>query len=63
MPTYEYACEVCGNQFEIFQKITDEKGTDCPKCRVFTRNRLISTGTKFVLVGKGWAADNYSNLD
>ena len=31
MPTYEYSCEKCGKQFEIFQSMTDAALTQCPK--------------------------------
>lgn len=60
MPTYEYDCQVCSVEFEVQQSIKDEKGAECPVCRTFTRNRLISKGTSFTLKGDGWAADNYS---
>jgi predicted nucleic acid-binding Zn ribbon protein len=43
------------------QSIKDEKGAECPKCRIFGYNRLISKGTSFTLKGNGWAADNYSS--
>jgi len=32
MPTYDYACEECGNRFEEWQKITDEPIAICPLC-------------------------------
>ncbi len=59
MPTYGYGCKVCGHEFEIEQSIKDEPHTECPKCRVYTRNRLI-IGSSFVLKGDGWAKDLYS---
>ncbi len=60
MPTYEYKCLVCKNEFEVQQSIKDDKGTECPSCRIFCDNRLISR-TSFVLSGGGWAVDNYSS--
>lgn len=59
MPTYTYGCRVCGNEFEIEQSIKDEPSAECPKCRIYTKNRLI-VGTTFVLKGDGWAKDLYS---
>lgn len=59
MPTYEYECLVCSNQFEVIQKITDKSIAECPKCRITCDNRLISK-TTFTLKGDGWAADNYA---
>lgn len=61
MPTYEYQCSTCSAEFEVQQSIKDEKGAECPECKNFTYNRLISKGTSFTLKGGGWAADNYSN--
>lgn len=61
MPTYEYGCLVCKNEFEIEQSIKEEKGAECPQCRIFCYNRLISKGTSFSLKGSGWAVDNYSS--
>lgn len=31
MPTYEYVCEKCGHQFELFQSIKAEPLSICPK--------------------------------
>ena len=61
MPTYEYSCLVCNKEFEVQQSIKDEKGTECPNCRIFCFNRLISASTSFTLKGTGWASDNYSS--
>lgn len=59
MPTYEYGCRVCGNEFEVVQSIKDEPITECPRCRVCTDKRLIA-GSSFILRGDGWAKDLYS---
>ena len=32
MPTYEYACTVCGQHVEVFQRISDEPLSVCPHC-------------------------------
>ncbi|MCD6378912.1 zinc ribbon domain-containing protein, partial [bacterium] len=32
MPTYHYACDKCGNEFEVSQNITDPPKKRCPKC-------------------------------
>jgi putative FmdB family regulatory protein len=59
MPTYEYRCDGCANEFEIEQRITDEKLKKCPKCKKMKLVRLIGTGN-FILKGGGWYADLYS---
>ena len=58
MPTYEYKCKKCGNEFEKFQSITEEPLKVCPKCQgeVF---RLISKNCSFILKGSGYySTDN-----
>jgi putative FmdB family regulatory protein len=60
MPTYEYACEACENEWEVEQRITEPALTDCPKCGAPKARRLIS-GSRFVLKGSGWYADGYGS--
>ena len=62
MPTYEYQCteKACDHQWEVVQKITDEKITKCPACEKETAQKLISGGIGFTLKGSCWAKDNYS---
>ncbi len=60
MPTYEYACEACGNSWEAEQRITEPALTDCPKCGQAKARRLIS-GSRFMLKGGGWYADGYGS--
>ena len=63
MPTYLYMCPI-HQEFEEFHSIK-EKLEECPHCQEEGLppqkvERLISKGTSFVLVGSGWAKDNYS---
>ena len=30
MPTYDYVCEACDHEFEVFQSITEEAKRKCP---------------------------------
>jgi putative FmdB family regulatory protein len=60
MPTYEYACEACGNSWEAEQRITEDALKDCPKCGQSKARRLIS-GSRFMLKGGGWYADGYGS--
>ena len=32
MPTYDYICDACGHEWELFQKITDDAVKKCPEC-------------------------------
>lgn len=63
MPTYLYKCPNHG-EFEESHSI-NEVLEECPKCKEENLQpqkivRLISGGTGFVLMGGGWAKDNYS---
>jgi putative FmdB family regulatory protein len=60
MPTYEYRCDGCGDEFDLEQRITDAKLKKCPKCKKMKLVRLIGTGN-FILKGGGWYADLYSS--
>ncbi len=60
MPTYEYVCTGCKNQWEEIQKISEAALEVCPKCQQKTAKRQISGGS-FILKGGGWYADLYSS--
>ncbi|HNN97633.1 MAG TPA: zinc ribbon domain-containing protein [Pseudomonadota bacterium] len=60
MPTYEYRCGACGHEFEIEQRITADRLTDCPACKQPKLERLISASS-FTLKGGGWYRDGYGN--
>jgi len=59
--TYDYECEACGHQWEVEQKITDPKLTDCPRCKAPKAKRLVSAAPGFTLKGSGWAKDGYGS--
>jgi len=61
MPTYEYACTSCANEWEFEQSIRDEPLKQCPKCHRKTARRQISRGTGFILKGSGWYSDLYAS--
>jgi putative FmdB family regulatory protein len=63
MPTYEYGCSACGNEWEEMQRITAAATEVCPKCGKPTAHRLISAGTNFILKGGGWYSDLYSSTN
>ena len=60
MPTYEYACSACGNEWEIEQRISEDAIKKCPKCGKNKARRLVGSGN-FILKGGGWYADLYSS--
>ena len=60
MPTYEYICEKCDHEFEVFQSIKADPLTDCPqsKCKGRVR-RLIGTGAGIIFKGSGFYETDY----
>lgn len=60
MPTYDYKCEKCGHQFEVFQSMKDDRLTDCPQedCDGRVR-RLIGTGAGIIFKGSGFYETDY----
>lgn len=60
MPTYEYVCDACGNEWELEQRITEDAVKKCPACKKQKARRAISGGN-FMLKGGGWYADLYSS--
>jgi len=59
MPTYAYACEQCGHQFEAFQSITAKPMRKCPACGRSTLKRLIGTGAGIIFKGSGFYCTDY----
>jgi putative FmdB family regulatory protein len=57
MPIYEYKCRKCGNQFEVFQGISDPEIKTCKFCRGKVQ-KLVSLSS-FSLKGSGWYATDY----
>ena len=59
MPTYDYACDACGHEFEKEQRITEKPVKKCPSCGKLKARRMIGGGG-FILKGGGWESDLYS---
>lgn len=53
MPTYVYACEACGKQFEQFQSFKDDPLTVC-RCGVEGKVRRVIQPAGVVFKGSGW---------
>ncbi|MDM7830639.1 FmdB family zinc ribbon protein [Cellulomonas edaphi] len=47
MPTYSYACTVCGHAFDIQQSFSDASLTVCPECDGRLRKVFSSVGVVF----------------
>jgi putative FmdB family regulatory protein len=66
MPTYEYACAKCGQNFDAFQSMRDEPFRECPKqlCRLpkwghGKVKRLLGTGAGIIFKGSGFYTTDY----
>src|ERR1700745_3209403 len=66
MPTYEYSCHKCGQNFEAFQSMRDEPFRECPKelCRLpkwghGKVKRLLGTGAGLIFKGSGFYTTDY----
>src|SRR6201981_490727 len=66
MPTYEYSCQKCGQNFEAFQSMRDEPFRECPKelCRLpkwghGKVKRLLGTGAGLTFKGSGFYTTDY----
>lgn len=61
MPTYEYACQKCGHEFEQFQSMRDEPLKKCPKCKKPSLRRLVGGGAGLIFKGTGFYITDYKN--
>ena len=66
MPTYEYSCEKCDQNFDAFQSMRDEPFRECPKefCRLpewghGKVKRLLGTGAGLIFKGSGFYTTDY----
>lgn len=66
MPTYEYHCEKCKKDFELFQSMKDLPVKTCPKaqCRQKTWGkgrvrRLLGIGGGLIFKGSGFYTTDY----
>ncbi len=59
MPTYDYACQACGHNFEEFQSISADPLSKCPECGKRSLKRLIGTGGGVIFKGSGFYQTDY----
>ena len=59
MPTYDYECDACGHEFELFQSISDSVKRKCPECGERKLRRLFGTGAAVVFKGSGFYETDY----
>ena len=59
MPTYDYRCNACGHEFELFQSMTAPVKRKCPECAKNALERLIGTGAAVLFKGSGFYETDY----
>ena len=59
MPTYDYECDACGHEFELFQSISEPVKKKCPECSKQKLRRLFGSGAAIVFKGSGFYQTDY----
>ncbi len=59
MPTYDYECDACGHEFELFQQISEAIKKKCPECGKRKLRRLFGTGAAIMFKGSGFYETDY----
>lgn len=59
MPTYEYVCDACGHEFELFQSMSASVKRKCPECDKLKLKRLIGIGSGVIFKGSGFYQTDY----
>ena len=54
MPTYDYQCDACDHEFELFQSISEPVKRKCPECGKMKLRRLFGTGAAIMFKGSGF---------
>jgi putative FmdB family regulatory protein len=58
MPTYDYICQNCQHELEVFQSITEKPLKKCPECGGRLK-RKIGTGAGLIFKGSGFYITDY----
>ena len=66
MPTYDYHCQKCDQNFEMFQSMRDQPLRECPQDLCQLRKwghgkvkRLLGTGAGIIFKGSGFYVTDY----
>jgi len=59
MPTYDYSCDACKHEFEVFESISAEPQKKCPKCKKNKLRRLFGAGAGLIFKGSGFYQTDY----
>ena len=61
MPTYDYQCQACGHNWELFQSMNDSPVKSCPKCKKRKAKRLLGMGAGIIFKGTVFYETYYKN--
>jgi putative FmdB family regulatory protein len=54
MPTYEFQCEECKHEWEVYQSMSAPNPDECPSCKVTGKTKkLISLGSRGIVELEG----------
>ncbi|RMH01606.1 MAG: zinc ribbon domain-containing protein [Planctomycetota bacterium] len=59
MPHYDYRCDACEHEFEVFQQMSEEPLQRCPACGRRRLRRLLGTGGGLLFRGSGFYQTDY----
>lgn len=59
MPTYDYQCDACQHEWELFQRITEDPVKKCPECGKKKAVRQFGTGAAIMFKGSGFYETDY----
>ena len=59
MPTYQYRCQSCEHELELFQGITEAPKKKCPACKRRSLKRVIGPGAGLIFRGSGFYLTDY----
>lgn len=59
MPNYDYECDACGHEWEMFQRMVEDAIKKCPQCKKKKARRLFGTGAAIMFKGSGFYETDY----
>lgn len=59
MPTYEYVCQACSHELELFQRMSDGAIRKCPACGKLKLRRKLGMGAGIIFKGSGFYETDY----
>lgn len=59
MPNYDYECDACGHEWEMFQRMVEDAIKKCPECKKKKARRLFGTGAAIMFKGSGFYETDY----